>query len=45
MSGPSWQEELSDVTDVKNPEGMTAAERRQARLDTEASAFSPDHYL
>ncbi|KAI3370448.1 hypothetical protein L3Q82_025211 [Scortum barcoo] len=39
------QEELSDVTDVKNPEGMTAAERRQARLDAEASAFSPDHYL
>uniref|UniRef100_A0A3Q3WWP4 Protein SHQ1 homolog n=1 Tax=Mola mola TaxID=94237 RepID=A0A3Q3WWP4_MOLML len=39
------QEELSDVTDVKNPEGMTAAERRRARLDTEGSAFSPDHYL
>ncbi|XP_045931713.1 protein SHQ1 homolog [Micropterus dolomieu] len=39
------QEELSDVTDVKNPEGTSAAERRQARLDAEASAFSPDHYL
>ncbi|KAM8757472.1 protein SHQ1 homolog isoform 1-T4 [Acanthopagrus schlegelii] len=39
------QEELSDVTDVKNPEGTTAAERRRARLDAEASAFSPDHYL
>lgn len=39
------QEELSDVIDVKNPEGTTAAERRQARLDAEASAFSPDHYL
>ncbi|XP_030277432.1 protein SHQ1 homolog [Sparus aurata] len=39
------QEELSDVTDVKNPEGTTAAERRKARLDAEASAFSPDHYL
>ncbi|XP_044021730.1 protein SHQ1 homolog isoform X2 [Siniperca chuatsi] len=39
------QEELSDVTDVKNPEGTTAAERRQARLNAEASAFSPDHYL
>ncbi|XP_070758501.1 protein SHQ1 homolog [Enoplosus armatus] len=39
------QEELSDVTDVKDPEGTTAAERRRARLDAEASAFSPDHYL
>nr|XP_046240727.1 protein SHQ1 homolog [Scatophagus argus] len=39
------QEELSDVIDVKNPEGTSAAERRQARLDAEASAFSPDHYL
>ncbi|XP_037638377.1 protein SHQ1 homolog isoform X1 [Sebastes umbrosus] len=39
------QEELSDVTDNKNPEGTTAADRRKARLDAEASAFSPDHYL
>ncbi|XP_031701508.1 protein SHQ1 homolog isoform X2 [Anarrhichthys ocellatus] len=39
------QEELSDVTDVKNPEGTTAAERRQGRLHAEESAFSPDHYL
>uniref|UniRef100_H3CPH7 Protein SHQ1 homolog n=1 Tax=Tetraodon nigroviridis TaxID=99883 RepID=H3CPH7_TETNG len=39
------QEELSDVTDVKNPEQTTAAERRKARLEAEASAFSPDHYL
>ncbi|TNN45591.1 Protein SHQ1 [Liparis tanakae] len=39
------QEELSDVTDVKNPEGTTAAERRRGRLDAEAAAFSPDHYL
>ncbi|XP_039653435.1 protein SHQ1 homolog isoform X1 [Perca fluviatilis] len=39
------QEELSDVTDIKNPEGRPAAERRQARLDAEAAAFSPDHYL
>ncbi|XP_068450423.1 protein SHQ1 homolog [Clinocottus analis] len=39
------QEELSDVTDVKNPEGTTAAERRQGRLNAEAAAFSPDHYL
>ncbi|KAM9362175.1 protein SHQ1 homolog [Symphorus nematophorus] len=39
------QEELSEVIDVKNPEGTTAAERRQARLEAEASAFSADHYL
>ncbi|XP_040015546.1 protein SHQ1 homolog isoform X4 [Xiphias gladius] len=39
------QEELSDVIDIKNPEGMAAAERRQGRLEAEASAFSPDHYL
>ncbi|KAF7656216.1 hypothetical protein LDENG_00044580 [Lucifuga dentata] len=39
------QEELSDVIDVKNPEGSTAAERRRARLQAEASAFSSDHYL
>ncbi|KAG7214580.1 hypothetical protein INR49_022974 [Caranx melampygus] len=39
------QEELSDVIDIKNPEATTAAERRQARLQAEASAFSPDHYL
>lgn len=45
MLGLSWQEELSDVTDVKNPDGTTAAQRRQARLEAEASAFSPDHYL
>ncbi|XP_034551773.1 protein SHQ1 homolog [Notolabrus celidotus] len=39
------QEELSHVIDVKNPEDTTAAERRQRRLQEEACAFSPDHYL
>uniref|UniRef100_A0A3P8QX23 Protein SHQ1 homolog n=2 Tax=Astatotilapia calliptera TaxID=8154 RepID=A0A3P8QX23_ASTCA len=39
------QKELSDVIDIKNPEGTSAAERRQARLEAEASAFSTDHYL
>uniref|UniRef100_A0A667XT66 Protein SHQ1 homolog n=1 Tax=Myripristis murdjan TaxID=586833 RepID=A0A667XT66_9TELE len=39
------QEELSDVIDVKNPEGTTAAERRRARLEAETAAFCPDHYL
>ncbi|KAM9759476.1 protein SHQ1 homolog isoform 2-T2 [Menidia menidia] len=39
------QEELCDVIDIKNPEGTSAAERRRARLQAEASAFSPDHYL
>ncbi|XP_070707827.1 protein SHQ1 homolog isoform X2 [Pempheris klunzingeri] len=39
------QEELCDVTDVKNPDGTTAAERRQARLQAEDADFSADHYL
>ncbi|XP_056130898.1 protein SHQ1 homolog [Lampris incognitus] len=39
------QEELSDVIDIKNPEGTTAAERRQARIDAETTAFCHDHYL
>lgn len=39
------QEELIDVIDVKNPEGTTATERRQARVEAETLAFSPDHYL
>lgn len=39
------QEELADVIDVKNPEGTTAAERKRARVEAEASAFSTDHYL
>lgn len=39
------KEELCDVIDVKNPEGTSASERRRARLEAEASAFSSDHYL
>ncbi|XP_061687820.1 protein SHQ1 homolog isoform X2 [Syngnathoides biaculeatus] len=39
------QEELSDVIDLKNPDRTNIAERRQARIHAEASAFSPDHYL
>ncbi|XP_015226435.1 PREDICTED: protein SHQ1 homolog isoform X2 [Cyprinodon variegatus] len=39
------QEELGDVIDLKNPEGTSASERRRARLEAEASAFSSDHYL
>lgn len=39
------QEELTDVIDLKNPEGSTAVERRQARVDAETLAFSSDHYL
>lgn len=45
LSEWSWQEELSDVIDVGNPERTSAAERRRARLEAEASAFSADHYL
>lgn len=39
------KEELGDVIDLKNPEGTSASERRRARLEAEASAFSSDHYL
>ncbi|KAG7261044.1 hypothetical protein CRUP_025183 [Coryphaenoides rupestris] len=39
------QEELSDVIDVRNPDGTTAAERRRARRDAEMRDFSSDHYL
>uniref|UniRef100_A0A8C8E140 Protein SHQ1 homolog n=1 Tax=Oryzias sinensis TaxID=183150 RepID=A0A8C8E140_9TELE len=39
------QEELCEVIDLKNPEATSAAERRRARLQAEASAFSSDHYL
>lgn len=39
------QEELSDVIDVRNPEQTSAVERRRARLEAEALAFSADHYL
>ncbi|XP_046881166.1 protein SHQ1 homolog isoform X2 [Hypomesus transpacificus] len=39
------EEELSDVIDVKNPDGTTAAERRQMRLEAESSIFCHDHYL
>lgn len=39
------QEELSDVIDVENPDGTTAAERRQQRLDAETTIFCHDHYL
>ncbi|KAL4597374.1 hypothetical protein GN956_G26128 [Arapaima gigas] len=39
------QEELSDVTDVKNPDATTATDRRQGRLSAESAKFDPDHYL
>lgn len=39
------QDELTDLIDIKNPEGTTAAERRVARVEAETLAFSPDHYL
>uniref|UniRef100_A0A674C849 Protein SHQ1 homolog n=1 Tax=Salmo trutta TaxID=8032 RepID=A0A674C849_SALTR len=39
------QEELSDVIDIRNPDGTTASERRRKRLDAETSIFCPDHYL
>nr|XP_020863231.1 protein SHQ1 homolog isoform X2 [Phascolarctos cinereus] len=39
------QDELSDVTDVKEPDSTPPAERRQKRLAAEESKFDPDHYL
>ncbi|PWA23383.1 hypothetical protein CCH79_00016460 [Gambusia affinis] len=39
------KEELGDVIDVKNPEETLASDRRRARLEAEAIAFSSDHYL
>ncbi|KAL6458503.1 hypothetical protein MHYP_G00337330 [Metynnis hypsauchen] len=39
------QEELSDVTDVKDPENSTPALRRRNRLDAETTIFCADHYL
>ncbi|KAM9409231.1 protein SHQ1 homolog [Pholidichthys leucotaenia] len=39
------QEELCQVIDVMNPDGTSAEERRQARLQAEALAFSANHYL
>ncbi|XP_072539317.1 protein SHQ1 homolog [Salminus brasiliensis] len=39
------QEELSDVTDVEDPENSTPAMRRSNRLDAESTIFCADHYL
>ncbi|KAL7891811.1 hypothetical protein AOLI_G00012870 [Acnodon oligacanthus] len=39
------QEELSDVTDVKDPENTTPTQRRRSRLDAETTIFCADHYL
>uniref|UniRef100_A0A8D0H3X4 Protein SHQ1 homolog n=1 Tax=Sphenodon punctatus TaxID=8508 RepID=A0A8D0H3X4_SPHPU len=40
-----WQDELSEVIDIKDPDLTPAAERRQKRLAAEAAKFDPDHYL
>ncbi|KAL0978649.1 hypothetical protein UPYG_G00173400 [Umbra pygmaea] len=39
------QEELTDVIDVRNPDGTTSSERRLQRLDAETTVFCHDHYL
>uniref|UniRef100_A0A2K5DX86 Protein SHQ1 homolog n=1 Tax=Aotus nancymaae TaxID=37293 RepID=A0A2K5DX86_AOTNA len=39
------QDELSDVTDIKDPDFSPAAEPRQKCLATELAKFDPDHYL
>ncbi|XP_007945522.1 protein SHQ1 homolog [Orycteropus afer afer] len=39
------QDELSEVIDIKDPDSVPAAERRQKRLAAELAKFDPDHYL
>ncbi|XP_035675864.1 protein SHQ1 homolog [Branchiostoma floridae] len=39
------QEELQDVVDVREPDRLTHAECREARLAAELEQFDPDHYL
>ncbi|KAM9592410.1 protein SHQ1 homolog isoform 1-T1 [Trichechus inunguis] len=39
------QDELSEVIDIKDPDSIPAAERRQKRLAAELAKFDPDHYL
>ncbi|XP_078595082.1 protein SHQ1 homolog [Branchiostoma floridae x Branchiostoma japonicum] len=39
------QEELQDVVDVREPDRLTHAECREARIAAELEQFDPDHYL
>ncbi|XP_066283636.1 protein SHQ1 homolog isoform X2 [Branchiostoma lanceolatum] len=39
------QEELHDVVDVREPDRLTHAECREARIAAEQAHFDPDHYL
>lgn len=41
----SFQDELGEVIDLKNPDVTPAAERREKRLEAEAAKFDSDHYL
>jgi len=40
-----FQDELSDVIDVKDPDHTPTDERKMRRLEAEAAKFDPDHYL
>lgn len=40
-----FQDELSDVVDVKDPDKTPVCERRKERLAAEAAKFDSDHYL
>lgn len=40
-----FQDELSDVIDLKDPDSTPVKERRQKQLAAEAAKFDPDHYL
>jgi hypothetical protein len=38
-------EHLAELVEVPDPDHMTAAERRTARLAQEEAKFNPDHYM
>ena len=39
------REEAAEILDVKNPDELTAAQRREVRTEMESACFDPDHYL
>ena len=38
-------EEAAEMLDVKNPDELTHAQRREVRAEMESACFDPDHYL
>ena len=39
------REEAAEILDVKNPDELTAAQRREVRREMESACFDSDHYL